>query len=63
MTEQFIRERHYLLGVSPRTVVWYRCSFKAFANALDSKEAAQGRIVELRQRGVSPNRTWLRGAA
>ena len=53
MTEQFIQERRYLLGVSPRTLIWYKCSFKAFEGAMGSKEAVRQRIVELRQRGVS----------
>jgi integrase/recombinase XerD len=53
MTEQFIQERRYLLGVSPRTVIWYQCSFKAFEGAMNSKEAVRQRIVDLRQRNVS----------
>ena len=39
MTEQFIQERRCLLGVSPRTVIWYQCSFKAFEGAMTCKEA------------------------
>jgi hypothetical protein len=54
MTEQFIQERRYLLGVSPRTVIWYQCSLKAFEGAMDCKESVRQRIVELRQRSVSP---------
>ena len=54
MTQEFIRERQYLKAVSPRTVIWYGCSFKAFEGALDSKEAIRERIVQLRQRNVSP---------
>jgi hypothetical protein len=38
-TEQFIRERMYLKGVSPKTVAWYRHSFKAFNGALNSRDA------------------------
>jgi integrase/recombinase XerD len=53
MTEEFIRQRQYLVGVTPRTIVWYRCTFKAFKGALESREAAQERIVELRKRNVS----------
>ena len=53
MTEQFIQERRYLLGVSPRTIIWYQCSFKAFEGAMDTKEAVRQRILDLRQRGVS----------
>src|SRR5215831_8754567 len=54
MTQDFIRERQYLKAVSPKTLIWYGCSFKAFENALESKESVQRRIVELRQRNVSP---------
>jgi integrase/recombinase XerD len=54
MTQDFIRERRYLKAVSPKTIIWYGCSFKAFERALESKEAVRQRIVELRQRNVSP---------
>ena len=54
MTQNFIRERQYLKAVSPQTIIWYGCSFKAFDGALESKEAVRQRIVELRQRNVSP---------
>jgi len=37
MVEEFIRDRQYLKGVSPATVLWYRDSFSAFQGALDSK--------------------------
>ena len=53
MTEQFIQERRYLLGVSPRTAIWYQCSFRAFEGAIEGKEEVRQRIVELRQRNVS----------
>jgi hypothetical protein len=52
--EQFIRERMYLKGVSPKTIDWYRYSFRAFEGAIQSKEAVIARIAELRQRGVAP---------
>lgn len=54
MQDQFIKERLYLKGVSPRTLVWYGCSFKAFAGALESKAQVLERIKEMRDRGVSP---------
>ena len=47
MTEQFIQERRYLLGVSPRTAIWYQCSFRAFEGAIEGKEAVRQHIVEL----------------
>jgi integrase/recombinase XerD len=54
MTQDFIRQRQYLKAVSPKTIIWYGCSFKAFDGALESKKAVRQRIVELRQRNVSP---------
>jgi hypothetical protein len=52
MTQDFIRERHYLKAVSPKTLIWYGCSFRAFEGALESRETVNRRIVELRQRNV-----------
>ncbi len=54
MTEDFIKERMYLKGVSPATLAWYRDSFKAFHDATDSKPAIVQRIGELMHRGVKP---------
>jgi len=54
MVEQFIQGRKYLKAVSPKTPIWYQCSFKAIDGATSSKEAINQRIVELRERGVSP---------
>ena len=62
MTEDFIKERKYLKGVSDKTLAWYRDSFRAFKGALDTQDEVKQRIVELRQRGVKPVsvNTWLR---
>jgi len=54
MVEQFIQGRKYLKAVSPKTLIWYQCSFRAFHGAIDSKEAINRRIIELRDRGISP---------
>jgi hypothetical protein len=54
MTQLFIRERQYLKAVTSKTLIWYKSSFKAFENALDSKQAVMQRIADLRERGVSP---------
>lgn len=35
--EQFTQERKYLKNVTPRTLTWYRHSFKAFEGALGDK--------------------------
>jgi hypothetical protein len=34
LTDQFIQERKYLLAVTPKTVIWYGCGFKAFAEGV-----------------------------
>jgi integrase/recombinase XerD len=52
--EQFIQERVYLKGVSPKTVISYQCAFKAFGGATESKTAMMQRIAELRAKGISP---------
>jgi integrase/recombinase XerD len=52
LVQQFISERKYLLNVTPKTIIWYCCGFKAFA-AVDSLEAAKRRVGELRERGIS----------
>jgi hypothetical protein len=51
--ENFIQERVYLKGVSPRTVEWYHGAFRAFNNALESKQTIMARIAELKAWGVS----------
>jgi integrase/recombinase XerD len=53
-TENFILERRYLKNVTQKTIIWYGSSFKAFEGALDSTESVKSRIIELRNRGVSP---------
>jgi site-specific recombinase XerD len=53
LVQQFINERKYLLNVTPKTIIWHGCGFKAFAGALDSLEAAKQRVGELRERNVS----------
>jgi hypothetical protein len=53
VTKDFIQERVYLKGVSPRTVDWYNCSFKAFDGAMANKQTVIQRISELKTRGAS----------
>jgi site-specific recombinase XerD len=55
LSDQFIQERVYLKGVSPKTVISYRCAFQAFSGATKSKPAMMQRIKELRERGISTN--------
>jgi hypothetical protein len=52
--DQFIQERVYLKGGAPKTVVSYRCAFNAFAGATETKAALMQRMMELRERDISP---------
>ena len=54
LQDQFITERKYLQNVTAATIKWYESSFKAFNGATDSVETAKQRIIELRDRGLSP---------
>jgi hypothetical protein len=59
--EQFIKERTYLVGVSPKTACWYEQSFKRFAGALDSKaalHAEHGRDPLKIPRSRKSRRSW-----
>jgi site-specific recombinase XerD len=53
LIESFIRERRYLKNVTPKTVAWYRDSFRAFEGAMDTRAGVLERIAKLRDRGVS----------
>lgn len=46
MTQDFIRERQYLKAVSPKTIIWYGCSFSAFHGALESTRTDMARFSE-----------------
>jgi hypothetical protein len=47
MVEQFVKASKHLKAVSPKTLIWYQCSFKAFDGATSSKGAVDREIVEL----------------
>ena len=42
IVEQFIQGRKCLKPVSPKTLIWYQCNFKAFNGATSSKEIPGG---------------------
>ena len=52
--EQFTQERKYLKNVTPRTLTWYRHSFKAFEGAIGNKAEIVERIAKMRERGINP---------
>jgi integrase/recombinase XerD len=62
LIESFIRERRYLKNVTPKTVAWYRDSFRAFDGAMDTRAGVLERVAKLRDRGVSATsvNTYLR---
>lgn len=59
--QDFINERKWLKNVSPKTLAWYRDSFKAFEGC-ETEAAFKARIGELRGRGVAAVsvNSWLR---
>src|ERR1017187_4858001 len=56
-----MQERQYLKNVTPKTLAWYRDSFKSFTGC-ETESQYKARIVELRQRGVKgvAVSTWCR---
>lgn len=55
--EQFIRERQYLKNVTPKTLIWYRTTFKHFADVLAEPfdlSRINGKIADLMQQGIKP---------
>ena len=55
MFEQFIRERQFLHNVSPRTIEWYRESFK-WLNVPDPNKAdLKSFVIRMREKGLKPS--------
>lgn len=52
--EQFIRERIYLKNVSPRTVEWYRESFKWLVKFPLTEAGLKEFVIAMRQSGLKP---------
>jgi site-specific recombinase XerD len=51
--DNFVKERVYLKGVSPRTVEWYHESFKWLGLENPSKDDLTDFVVRMRQKGLS----------
>jgi integrase/recombinase XerD len=54
--EQFVQHQVYLKNVTPATVAWYWCSWKAFALGAKpaiTKSDVNGAVIRLRESGVS----------
>jgi integrase/recombinase XerD len=52
--QQFIRERQYLHNVSPRTVEWYKDSFRWLPCEAPSQEQLNEAVVRMREKGRKP---------
>jgi integrase/recombinase XerD len=52
MFEQFIKERQYLQNVSPRTVEWYRESFKWLGEPQPNKAQLKSFVIRMREKGL-----------
>ncbi len=50
--EQFIRERQFLHNVSPRTIQWYRESFKWLNDEHPDQQALKMFVIRMRERGL-----------
>jgi integrase/recombinase XerD len=48
MFEQFIKERQYLQNVSPRTVEWYRESFKWLGEPQPNNAQLKAFVIRMR---------------
>ena len=49
---EFLKERAYLLNVSPKTIVYYQCAFRAWEKHANGDPKAW--IVNMRDAGISP---------
>jgi integrase/recombinase XerD len=62
LSASFVSERRYLQNVSPKTLEWYKCSFKAFApyittasNQNELRVAVKKAVMEMCEAGkLSP---------
>jgi integrase/recombinase XerD len=52
MFEQFIKERYFLHNVSPRTIEWYRESFKWLVEPTPTKAHLKSFVIRMREKGL-----------
>ena len=50
--EKFIQERTYLKNVSPRTIEWYRQTFKRLEKYPLNDEGLKRFVIEMRESGM-----------
>ncbi len=54
MFEEFINERQFL-HVSPRTIEWYRESFKWLAEPVPNESQLKAFVIRMREKGLKPS--------
>jgi integrase/recombinase XerD len=57
--DQFLKERHFLKNVTPKTLTWYGIAYRNYRaivpdDALPSKVSLQALVIALRERGIRP---------
>jgi len=52
MFEKFIKERQYLQNVSPRTIQWYRESFKWLVEPAPTQSDLKAFVIRMREKGL-----------
>jgi integrase/recombinase XerD len=52
--DQFIKERKYLLNVSPSTISWYQHAFKWLPSESPSEPELKMMVMRMRERGLKP---------
>jgi integrase len=57
--DQFVKERHFLKNVTPKTLTWYDIAYRNYRavvpdDALPSKASLQALVIALRERGIRP---------
>jgi integrase/recombinase XerD len=54
MFEEFIEERQYLQNVSPRTIEWYRESFKWLIEPAPNQTQLKAFVIRMREKSLKP---------
>jgi integrase/recombinase XerD len=52
--DQFIRERQYLMNVSPATISWYTHAFKWMPSESPTEPELKAMVMRMRERGLKP---------
>ena len=52
--DQFVRERKYLMNVSPATISWYKHAEKWLPNESPSEQELKAMVIRMREAGLKP---------